>query len=437
MLNQKKTMEENTQQSDNTRVEMPLQRMPVIPYDYMAEALRIREATPEFRQDNRTESQKKYDHMVSDYLIYEDQKQKNLQEAGKAVDAMLTMVSPSTYVGAATRNNDKSYWENVASGEGFGNFWGNFLFDSAVAGIAGLAAKGVAKGASKQVAAKTTPSSINRLLSAPEMEAVSQKTGERIMLTPTKESLQEAEDLLGSNAKFFADDSNLSYRGMVVSSELDRQAQNYGDVVRQKFKTFNVDLPNNIFDKNINKIYPLEYVDDKGNIKIHNYTDKSKSIQDSYNWDGLYDYDNNETYIRIYSKEKAPENYDEISTQIHEGISHKTDEFIPRKIKAKYKDLARREFDNNWEEVRATSNEMDYYMRQKYGDNYFDLIDPESLFRDNNVYMDFITKLSKVNGYGNAFVKNPRNLKNMDRFIKTLPLPSTALLFIPNQKQTQ
>ena len=62
---------------------------------------------------------------------------------------MLTMVSPSTYVGAATRNNDKSYWENVASGEGFGNFWGNFLFDSAVAGIAGLAAKGVAKGASK------------------------------------------------------------------------------------------------------------------------------------------------------------------------------------------------------------------------------------------------------------------------------------------------
>ena len=136
-------MNDIEQQSDNTRVAMPLQRMPVIPYDYMAEALRIRQSTPEFKQDNRTESQKKHDNMVSDYLIYEDQKQKNLQEAGKAVDAMFTMISPSTYVGAATRNNGKSYWENVASGEGFGNFWGNFLFDGAVAGITGLAVKGL------------------------------------------------------------------------------------------------------------------------------------------------------------------------------------------------------------------------------------------------------------------------------------------------------
>lgn len=425
-------MEEFIQQSDNTRVVMPQERVPILPYDQIQAVLSKVKPTPEFKEDNRTDAQRKQDRQISDYLIYQEEKRQNLQEASEAVDAMLTMVSPSTYVGAATRNNDKSYWENVASGEGFGNFWGNFLFDGAVAGITGLAVKGAARGASKQVVAKTTPSSINRLLSAPEMEAVSQKTGERIMLIPTKESLQEAEDLLGSNAKFFADDSNLSYRGMVVSSELDRQAQNYGNVVRQKFKTFNVDLPNNIFDKKINKIYPLEYVDDKGNIKIHNYTDKSKSIQDSYNWDGLYDYDNNEIYIRIYSKEKTPENYDEISTQIHEGISHKTDKFIPRKIKAKYKDLARREFDNNWEEVRATSNEMDYYMRQKYGDNYFDLIDPESLFRDNNVYIDFITKLSKVNGYGNAFVKNPKNLKNMDGFIKTLPLPAVALPYISN-----
>ncbi len=196
------TMNDIEQQSDNTRVAMPLQRMPVIPYDYMAEALRIRQSTPEFKQDNRTESQKKHDNMVSDYLIYEDQKQKNLQEAGKAVDAMLTMVSPSTYVGAATRNNDKSYWENVASGEGFGNFWGNFLFDSAVAGIAGLAAKGAAKGASKQVTKQIDEELIDDIQNRVTEYLSYPGISKNVKIHITNESAQEAKNLLGNDAEY-------------------------------------------------------------------------------------------------------------------------------------------------------------------------------------------------------------------------------------------
>lgn len=435
-------MEEFVQQPDNTRVVMPQERVPILPYDQIQAVLSKVKPTPEFKADNRTETQRKQDRQISDYLIYQEEKRQNLQEASKAVDAMFTMISPSTYVGAATRNNGLSYWENVASGEGFDNPVSNAAFDALLGGVTGLAAiKGATKGVSKQMTKQITKEvraskeaispSNNVVYTFRPIEEVNEpiklvdSNGNIEEWVVTPESFKKAKEVMGDNALYIdAQDRELS--GLAAPSQLSDDAKKYGDIVLQKFKDFKINIPRNLdFNKEIYDFYPFQYM--------------NKSTGEKYprNASGFYDPDTDQAFILKQGSvdEMTEPIYNSI--QIHEGISHRTDKLIPRKIRAKYKDLARSEFNNDWREVRATSNEMDYYMRQKYGDNYFDLIDPESLFRDSEVYMDFLSKLSEINGYGRRFVKNPQRIKYMDKFIKTLPLPSATLLFLSNQQQTQ
>lgn len=80
--------------------------------------------------DNRSSYQKKQDTKTAVAKHKQYQSQKN-QEAGEQVLGALTkVVRPSTYIGPVINNNDKSYIENVFSGEGTGNDTANLLIDT-------------------------------------------------------------------------------------------------------------------------------------------------------------------------------------------------------------------------------------------------------------------------------------------------------------------
>ena len=421
-------MNDIEQQSDNTRVAMSLQRMPVIPYDYMAEALRIREATPEFKQDNRTESQKKYDHMVSDYLIYEDQKQKNLQEAAKAVDAMLTMVSPSTYVGAATRDNDKSYWENVASGEGFGNFWGNFLLDSAVAG---LAVKGAAKGASKQVTKQIDEELIDDIQNR-VFGYVSYPNGPKnVKVHITDESAQEAKKLLGDNAEY-VDFKEKNALGLRVPTELSQRTKDYYKMLEERFKAFGIKLPDDFDISNVPvyKIYAPEFADDTGNILIHNYTDEAKGVNDFYGWKGFHTNSPDEIYIRERTQNKTPKNFNRRNTELHEAL-HVTDKYIPDEIKKIYKEMSGFSDDVEWNERRETKHQVDLVMKEKYGNSYSRHLNPDIKEEyKQELVDDFVNTMHNMNGYGKSWIYSKKSWEDMR---KVLPLPILTLPLLQQQ----
>lgn len=81
--------------------------------------------------DNRNKYQKKQDEERTEQLKKKYQQEKDSEEASKNLSAFVTLFSPSTWVGAATRKNNKSYFENITSGEGFGDNTTNMLFDLA------------------------------------------------------------------------------------------------------------------------------------------------------------------------------------------------------------------------------------------------------------------------------------------------------------------
>ena len=62
-----------------------------------------------------------------------------VKKVGSRAGEILAYTAPSTWIGPVFRNNDKSYWENVSSLEGFGNPWVNLGFDVVVPSISGSA----------------------------------------------------------------------------------------------------------------------------------------------------------------------------------------------------------------------------------------------------------------------------------------------------------
>ena len=54
---------------------------------------------------------------------------KNQEEGMKNLQGFFNLISPSTYIGPVFNNNDKSYLDNVISGEGTGNTAGNIAVD--------------------------------------------------------------------------------------------------------------------------------------------------------------------------------------------------------------------------------------------------------------------------------------------------------------------
>ena len=79
--------------------------------------------------DRRSTYQRKQDEKRTQQLHRQYEEDKKQEEGMKNLQGFLTFISPSTWVGAATRNNGRSYFDNVASGEGFGNDTANLLSD--------------------------------------------------------------------------------------------------------------------------------------------------------------------------------------------------------------------------------------------------------------------------------------------------------------------
>ena len=124
-----------------------------------------------------------------------------------------------------------------------------------------------------------------------------------------------------------------------------------------------------------------------------------------------------------------------MSTAVHEGISHTTDDAMPFFVREKYNDLLKsiniNSFKNsnskNWNELRATLNEMKYQLSPK--GNYDEL--KEKLSRMNAE--DFTDHLYSINDYGKDYVRGiymsdliPGQLPPITRFKKAiLTLPAT------------
>lgn len=102
------------------------------------------------KADNRSPYQKQQDNIATRRYKQQYQEQKNQEEAGKTLDAIGKLVSPSTYVGALVRRNGKSVGDNLMSGEGTGSTAGNVAIDIltpfAVGGVKSLASSAVKLG---------------------------------------------------------------------------------------------------------------------------------------------------------------------------------------------------------------------------------------------------------------------------------------------------
>lgn len=83
--------------------------------------------------DNRSNVQRQLDQKKDEQIRQRYQQQKNKQAAEEGVNAMMKLVSPSTYAGAAARSltGDGTFGDNLASGAGFNDPTANIVFDVA------------------------------------------------------------------------------------------------------------------------------------------------------------------------------------------------------------------------------------------------------------------------------------------------------------------
>lgn len=125
--------------SDNTKV---VQRPVIFPIKYKikpGETFVTDRATGKkvlIRQKNETVSanrkstyQEQQDQKKAQQVYKQYEENKNQEEGMKNIQGLLTFLSPSTYIGPIFNNNDKSYLDNVMSGEGTGDTAGNLAID--------------------------------------------------------------------------------------------------------------------------------------------------------------------------------------------------------------------------------------------------------------------------------------------------------------------
>ena len=126
-------------QRDNTRVS---QRPVIFPIKYKikpGETFVTDRATGKkvlIRQKNETVSanrkstyQEQQDQKKAQQVYKQYEENKNQEEGMKNIQGLLTFLSPSTYIGPIFNNNNKSYLDNVLSGEGTGNVASNMAID--------------------------------------------------------------------------------------------------------------------------------------------------------------------------------------------------------------------------------------------------------------------------------------------------------------------
>ncbi len=85
--------------------------------------------------DNRSLYQKKEDDKRAKLIKQKYEEDKNYEQGLTNLEAMGKVISPSTYMGPLFRDNDKSYLENMMSGEGTGDTQGNIALDLVTSGI--------------------------------------------------------------------------------------------------------------------------------------------------------------------------------------------------------------------------------------------------------------------------------------------------------------
>lgn len=79
--------------------------------------------------DKRNTYRKQQDQKNAQQIHKQYEENKNQEEGMKNLQGFFNLISPSTYIGPVFNNNDKSYLDNVISGEGTGNIAGNIAVD--------------------------------------------------------------------------------------------------------------------------------------------------------------------------------------------------------------------------------------------------------------------------------------------------------------------
>lgn len=122
-----------TIQPDNTRVNSPMLVTPIKrklkPGQVKVHGAIITPKNETVRKDTRTQIQRNNNQKEAQSAYKQYQKQKITEQGIKNTEGFVKMFSPSTYIGPMFRDNNKSYVENVMSGEGSGNNIGNIAID--------------------------------------------------------------------------------------------------------------------------------------------------------------------------------------------------------------------------------------------------------------------------------------------------------------------
>lgn len=122
-----------TVQPDNTRVNSPMLVTPIKrklkPGQVRVHGAIITPKKETVRKDTRTQIQRNNNQKEAQSAYKQYQKQKITEQGIKNIEGFIKMFSPSTYIGPMFRDNNKSYVENVMSGEGSGNNIGNIAID--------------------------------------------------------------------------------------------------------------------------------------------------------------------------------------------------------------------------------------------------------------------------------------------------------------------
>lgn len=142
-------------QPDNTRVAKPVlvERMEYKPKPdelfitdkRTGKKVLVKRRNETVSPDNRSNYQRQQSQKQSQNIYRKHQEDKKIKEGMKNLQGLLTLVTPSTYVGPVFNNNGKSYIQNVMSGQGSGDVAGNVAIDMltpfAVGGAKSLATR--------------------------------------------------------------------------------------------------------------------------------------------------------------------------------------------------------------------------------------------------------------------------------------------------------
>ena len=125
--------------SDNTRV---IQQPIIFPIKYKLKSgetfitdrntgkkVLVKQKNETISADRRSAYQKQQDQKKAQQIHKRYKENKNQEEGMKNLQGFFNLISPSTYIGPVFNNNDKSYLDNVMSGEGTGDIAGNLAID--------------------------------------------------------------------------------------------------------------------------------------------------------------------------------------------------------------------------------------------------------------------------------------------------------------------